>query len=82
MDAEQVGAHVNHHTKEETFAIFRFYRIVEANGHLRLKTGVLRVYGLKRRESRAHSDFGICHGGHLSVWLHVHSVLSEIQQEK
>lgn len=48
MDAEHVGAHVNHHTKEETFAIFRFYRIVEANGHLRLKTGVLRVYGLKQ----------------------------------
>lgn len=80
MDAEHVGAHVHH--QEETFAIFRFYRVVEASGLLRLKTGVLCVYGLKHWECRAHPDFGICPGGHLSVWLYVHFVLSEIQQEK
>lgn len=84
MDAEHVGARAIHHMEEETLQYLGvvFVWIVGAHGHLRLKAGVLCVCGLKQRDSRAHSDFDNCPHGHLPFWLHIHSVPSEIQQEK
>lgn len=50
MDAEPVGAHVIHHTEEETLQYLgAFFRFVEVNGHLCFKAEVLFASGLKEK---------------------------------